>query len=272
MIMTKAKEKNSAGDLLPGARAFNKQLAPAYLDHVCITSGFAPPPGSPVGEGMDAGFAYCELHCGAGVTSTLLAGSNPLGDFHAIDPREKSIEQGRALAKEGAVRNITFHHSGIEAVLEKTLPQFDYIAVNGIYSWVPQRERALVLTFVRKFLKQGGVVYVSYNARPGWNRLDPFRHLLREGTAAMRGDARARIAAAREIYRQLEGRARPASSRAALPRPRLRSSKRYRSMSSPPITPMNLPSRFTSPSSCPISRPSIACWPALPTWRNWCRC
>lgn len=200
--MSKAGE--TATEMLPGARAFNKQLAPAYLDHVCITSGFAPPPGSPVGEGMDAGFAYCELHCGSGVTAALLASANPLGDFHAIDPREKVLEQGRALARDGGARNVTFHHTGIEAALEKTLPQFDYIAVNGIYSWVPLHERALVLAFVRKFLKPGGAVYVSYNARPGWNRLDPFRRLFRESSAGLRGDARQRLVAARELYAKLE--------------------------------------------------------------------
>ena len=38
--------------VIPAVRAFNKELAPAFIDHVCITSGFAPPPGSPLGEGM----------------------------------------------------------------------------------------------------------------------------------------------------------------------------------------------------------------------------
>lgn len=197
--MSKAEERS--GDVLAGARAFNKHLAPAFIDHVCITNGFAPPPGSPVGEGMDAGFAYCELHCGSGVTSALLAAANPYGDFHAIDPREAPLEQGRALANDASIRNVTFYHASIEGAWNKSLPMFDYISINGIYSWVPLRERAQVLSFVRNFLKPGGAVYVSYNARPGWNRLDPFRRLLREGTA---GDLRRRMISARELYGKLE--------------------------------------------------------------------
>src|SRR5271169_3077058 len=109
---------------IPGARAFARELAPSYIDHACIVNGYAPPPGSPLGEGMDAGFSYCELDCGSAVTETLLASANPLGDFHAIDARAEMIEQGRALAKDGGARNITFHHAGIEAALEKTLPAF----------------------------------------------------------------------------------------------------------------------------------------------------
>jgi SAM-dependent methyltransferase len=189
--------------LLPGARAFNKDMAPAFIDHACIVNGYAPPPGSPLGEGMDAGFSYCELDCGTAVTETLLASCNPLGDFHAIDARAEMIEQGRALAKDGGARNITFHHAGIEAALEKTLPAFDYIVVSGVYSWVPVRERALILAFVRKFLKIGGAVYLSYNARPGWNKLDPFRRIFREATRGMRAEPIQRLKAAREIYARL---------------------------------------------------------------------
>jgi SAM-dependent methyltransferase len=189
--------------MLPGARAFNKDLAPAFIDHACIVNGYAPPPGSVLGEGVDAGFAYCELDCGTAVTETLLAASNPLGDFHGIDARGDEIEQARALAKDGGARNITFHHAGIEAALEKTLPQFDYIVVNNIYSWVPLRERGLILAFVRKFLKPGGAVYVSYNARPGWNKLDPFRRVFREATRGMKAEPVQRLNAARDLYARL---------------------------------------------------------------------
>ncbi|HTQ15023.1 MAG TPA: class I SAM-dependent methyltransferase [Rhizomicrobium sp.] len=203
-----ADDKDRAEPLLPGARAFNKEMAPSFIDHACLVNGYAPPPGSPLGEGVDAGFAYCELDCGAAVTETLLAACNPLGDFHAIDARADMLEQGRALAKDGGARNITFHHAGIEAALEKTLPAFDYIVVNNIYTWVPLRERALILAFVRKFLKPGGALYLSYNARPGWNRLDPFRRVFREATRGVKAEPAQRLNAARDLYaRFMEARA-----------------------------------------------------------------
>ena len=94
--------------VVPAARAFLRELAPSYIDNVCLTSGFAPPPGSPIGEGMGAGFSYCELHCGSAVTATLLAASNPAGEFHAIDPRKPPSISARAFAAEGAVRNTLF--------------------------------------------------------------------------------------------------------------------------------------------------------------------
>ena len=203
--------------VIPAVRAFNKELAPAFIDHVCITSGFAPPPGSPLGEGMGAGFAYCELHCGSAVTTTMLAASNPLGDFHVIDARSDMIEAGRALANNGNVRNITFYEVGVEAALEKTFPAFDYIVVNGIYTWVPLRERALILSFARKFLKSGGAIYLSYNARPGWNKLDPFRRVFREALRGRNVDTCEGLAIAREIYAQLHAARAPAILGGATP-------------------------------------------------------
>jgi len=190
--------------VLAGARAFNKEVAPSFLDHACMVAGFAPPPASPVGEGEGAGFSWCELHCGSAVTATLLAGANPLGDFHGIDPRGALLERGRALAKDGGVRNLSLHEAGLERALDLSLPPFDYIVISGVYSWVPARERAMVLAFLRKFLKPGGVAYVTYNAKPGWNRLDLFRRLYRETTRGMDIPPHQRLAVARELYAKLE--------------------------------------------------------------------
>lgn len=188
----------------PGARAFNREAAPAYLDHVCMSAGFVPPPGSPVGEGEGAGFAWCELQCGSAVTATLLAGSNPLGDFHGIDARDDLLAQGRELAKEAGVRNLTLHHANLEKALDLSLPVFDYIVVTGVYSWVPVRDRAFVLAFLRKFLKPGGAVYITYNARPGWNRYEPFLRLYREATRGVEATPHQRLTVARELYAKLE--------------------------------------------------------------------
>jgi SAM-dependent methyltransferase len=189
--------------MIPGARAFTKELAPSFIDHTCIVNGFAPPDGSPLGEGVGAGFAWCELHCGSAVTATLLAGSNPLGDFHAVDTRAPLLEQARKLAADANVRNIAFHEFGTEQALTASFPMFDYIVLNGIYSWVPLAERGMILAFVRKFLKPGGAVLVTYNARPGWNRLDPFRRIFREASRGRNMDAKARFDAARDVYVKL---------------------------------------------------------------------
>jgi hypothetical protein len=68
---------------------------------------------------------------------------------------------------------------------------------------VPLKERALVLAFLRKFLKPGGAVYVTYNARPGADRMEPFRRLFREVGRGQQVDIGRRLAATRDLYRLL---------------------------------------------------------------------
>ena len=79
------------------------------------------------------------------------------------------------------------------------------------------RERALILSFARKFLKSGGAIYLSYNARPGWNKLDPFRRVFREALRGRNVDTCEGLAIAREIYAQLHAARAPAILGGATP-------------------------------------------------------
>ena len=57
------------GDVCP-------QLAPAWLGYIAAINGYAAPP-------LSGGFTWCELGCGKGLTTLLLAATHPTGDFYA---------------------------------------------------------------------------------------------------------------------------------------------------------------------------------------------
>jgi hypothetical protein len=59
-------------------QTFFQKVAPAWLDHVALLSGFAPPERA-------EGFTWCDLGCGQGVSVVLLAATNPSGSFHGVD-------------------------------------------------------------------------------------------------------------------------------------------------------------------------------------------
>src|SRR5207244_981230 len=40
--------------------------------------------------------------------------------------------------------------------------------------------RAVIVDFVRRKLKVGGILYISFNALPGWATFAPLRHLMTE--------------------------------------------------------------------------------------------
>src|SRR5690606_17751556 len=58
------------------------------------------------------------------------------------------------------------------------LPDFDFIGLHGIWSWISDKNRSLIVDFIKRKLKVGGVVFISYNTLPGWAAFAPMRHLL----------------------------------------------------------------------------------------------
>jgi len=60
------------------------------------------------------------------------------------------------------------------------LPDFDYIGLHGIWSWISDENRSIIVDFIQRKLKVGGVVYIGYNAFPGWSSASSIRHLMHE--------------------------------------------------------------------------------------------
>ena len=58
------------------------------------------------------------------------------------------------------------------------LPNFDFIALHGIWSWISQRNQSIIVDFIKRKLNVGGVVYISYNVPLGWASMLPMRDLL----------------------------------------------------------------------------------------------
>lgn len=58
------------------------------------------------------------------------------------------------------------------------LPQFDFIALHGVWSWVSSANRARLTDFIARRLAPQGVVYVSYNVRDTWAPVAPLRDFL----------------------------------------------------------------------------------------------
>jgi SAM-dependent methyltransferase len=181
---------------IPYLRDFKPMLAPAWLDHVALVAGVEPPT-------RQDGFAWCDLGCGQGVTAALLAATHPTGVFHGIDAMPVHIDHARRLAAEAAIRNVCFHAIDFAETLDLELPQFDYIVAHGVYTWIDPENQLTLRQFIDRRLKPGGLVYLGYNAMPGWARDLPFQRLVRELGRTFPGDDAARFAAAAEIVRTL---------------------------------------------------------------------
>jgi SAM-dependent methyltransferase len=181
---------------VPYVRTFIRELAPAWLDHVALVSGFAPP-------SRDRKFSWCDLGCGQGLTATILAATHPSGRFCGIDFVAAHIENARRFATECAIENVEFQAADFSTAVDADFGGFDYIVSHGVYSWVNEQTQNTLLRFIDRHLKPGGLAYVSYNAIPGRAADLPFQRLVRALGLTLSGDSASRCAGAIEVVHKL---------------------------------------------------------------------
>lgn len=125
---------------------------------------------------------YLELGFGQGVSLNIHAAANP-GDFWGVDINPAHVANAQAVADAiGSLVHLSDDSFAALAVRDD-LPMVDVIVMHGIWSWVSDANRAVIVDLIRDRLKPGGVVYLSYNCQPGWASRAPVRHLLSLGYA-----------------------------------------------------------------------------------------
>ena len=173
------------------ADTFFRELSPAWLNYVAALHGVTPRP-------LDRAFRYLELGCGFGTSTIVNAAAFPRGSFHAYDLNETHIASGRAYAERLGIDNVELRARTFAELHEDDLPPFNFIVLHGVYSWVDAATRDVIRQLIARLLAPGGLLYVSYNALPGWSHELPLRKLLVElattnGTAAERSERAAGV-------------------------------------------------------------------------------
>jgi SAM-dependent methyltransferase len=166
--------------------SFFRELSPAWLNHVAMSNGAHP-------RLLGEGFNHIDLGCGLGQSSNVLAACFPRGNFFGVDFNPAHVDTAQHLAKQLGIGNVRFIERAFEELLEIDLPEFDFITLHGIYSWIGEETRKAVQRFIYKKLKTGGIVYNSYNCMPGWTNEAPIRRLLMEFGQTHHGDSAARV-------------------------------------------------------------------------------
>lgn len=177
---------------------FFAHLAPAWMRYVAMQNGFRAP-------SIEHRFAACDLGCGKGVTTLVLAATHPQGEFHGCDLDPSHIAFADRVKSAAGIANARFHARSFADMLDAELPPFDFITLHGVYGWVPPQVRDDVHALIRKRLAPGGLVMVSYNAQPGWAQIEPLRVLLRQSAARETGDTAERV---RKAFTYLQAMAR----------------------------------------------------------------
>jgi SAM-dependent methyltransferase len=135
----------------------------------------------------------CELGYGQGISANLHAAASGARWYGTdFNPAHAAFAQSLAtIAGSGAE---LFDQSFAEFCARSDLPEFDFIGLHGIYSWVSRENQAVIVDFVRRRLKVGGVLYLGYNAQPGYAATAPLQHLLARHAEVMGAPGRGVIA------------------------------------------------------------------------------
>jgi SAM-dependent methyltransferase len=170
---------------------FCRVQTPAILSLAALSRSVA------AAGGRGEPLSYCDLGCGQGFTANLVAAANPRAEVFAADFNPTHIAGARSLADAAALKNVRFREAGFDELeQDTTLPDFDIICLHGVYSWISQENRRTVVGLIRRRLKSGGLLYISYDAMPGWAGIAPLRRLLVQQHAASGGASQAGLAQA----------------------------------------------------------------------------
>ena len=179
---------------------FYSDLSPHHLNFSCILNGVEPVP-------LDQPYTYFELGFGRGQTLHVLAAANANGRFYGNDFNPAHVAGARALAAKAQSSNLTLLENSFEELAQgrvPDLPQFDFITLHGIYTWVNRENRQHIVDFIARYLKPGGIVSLSYNAMPGWSSALPLQRLLLEFAASFPGRSDLQMQAGIAYVQQLQ--------------------------------------------------------------------
>ncbi|MDP3516080.1 MAG: class I SAM-dependent methyltransferase [Pseudohongiella sp.] len=123
--------------------------------------------------------AACELGFGQGMSTNLQAAAS-VSKWYGTDFDPAQAGCAQEIANLSGNNAQLFDESFEEFAQRSDLPDFDFIGLHGIWSWISDENRQIIVDFIRKKLKVGGVLYISYNTLPGWSAFAPIRHLMSE--------------------------------------------------------------------------------------------
>ena len=176
---------------------YYREQEPDFLNLCLVAQGIQP-------IDIESEFTYCELGCGLGLTSIIIAANYPKGKFYAVDFNPSHIARARSLAKQAGINNIIFLEKSFADINEDSslIPECDFIVLHGIFTWVSDENRQHIIDICSKKLRSGGLVYNSYNAKPGWSLGEPIQKMMIAAGKMVNGGSLKRFNFAKDFVKE----------------------------------------------------------------------
>jgi hypothetical protein len=146
---------------------YYEELNTNRIDLCLLNKGFRPPT---ITHALELGF-------GQGVSVNIHAAASEV-TWTGTDFNPSQANFARQLAGQSGAKATLHDASFQEFLANDDTPEFQFIGLHGIWSWVSDANRQAIVDIIRAKLAVGGVVYTSYNTLPGWAGFAPMRHLM----------------------------------------------------------------------------------------------
>ncbi len=146
---------------------YYEELNTNRVDLCLLNKGFQPPT---VTHALELGF-------GQGVSVNIHAAASDI-EWTGTDFNPSQANFARQLAGQSGAKATLYDTSFQEFLANDDTPDFQFIGLHGIWSWVSEANRQAIVDIIRTKLAIGGVLYASYNTLPGWAGFAPMRHLM----------------------------------------------------------------------------------------------
>ncbi|MBL8629655.1 MAG: methyltransferase domain-containing protein, partial [Rhodospirillaceae bacterium] len=177
-------------------RGYYRELNPLLQAFAIATSGGAAP-------NLEHPFVKVELGCGYGLSLLLEAAVFPHARFYGLDFNPRHIAWATRIAADAKLDNITFFDASFADLPNLAIPPADFVGMHGVWTWVNQDNRDIILRWLKHALADNGVTMVSYNSLGGWTELRGLRELMIRKYRSIGGPAEARVRSALEFAQNI---------------------------------------------------------------------
>ena len=116
---------------------------------------------------LPANARILELGCGNAQLLLTHALAWPESECVGIDLDAQTIANAEEKRQQLGVKNVSLYALGLDSLVNIEAGTFDYIIINGIFSLLPETERAVLLAFASRSLTPNGIVAMRWNSLPG---------------------------------------------------------------------------------------------------------
>lgn len=151
-------------------RGYFSELNPLAMKLSMLAHGYQPLP-------TDRPLRYLELGFGQGLSFNIHAAACD-GEFWGNDFMPSHANAAKTMAEFSGATVTVLDDSFAELAARDDLPEFDIIALHGVWSWISSENHRHILKIIESKLALGGIVYISYNVTPGRTAMLPVRDLM----------------------------------------------------------------------------------------------